>query len=91
MMRYYNLVDQDGESMGILETKLPYNIVDLEWSIYTNEAETSDYGIEEFIELLQEAYPNYYFERFLLDAIIDPVSTEYIDKTNSKINLNKLI
>ncbi len=91
MMRYYNLVDHDGESMGILETKLPYNIVDLEWSIYTNEAETSDYGIEEFIELLQGAYPDYYFERFLLDAVIDPVSTEYINKENSKIDLNKLI
>ncbi len=92
MIRYYNILDTDGESMGVLKTNLSYEKVDLEWSVYANEAETSNYGIEEFVELLQEAYPDYYyFERFFLDETIDPpISTEYIDKTNSKINLNEL-
>ncbi len=90
---YFNLVDLDGESMGILETDLHLNTVNLEWSVYTNKGETSFYGVDEFIELLKNAYPEHSFKRFFFDAIIDPVGSNYLINKNqnkSKINLNSL-
>ncbi len=90
-MKYFNLVDHDGESMGILETNLSFEIVYLEWSVY-HEIETDDYGIEEFIELLDVAYPSNHFTRFFIDDVIQPVSPEYIaNKEKSKIDPNSLL
>lgn len=83
-MYYFNLVDHDGESMGILQTNLLYDIVDLEWSMYC-ESETSNHCIEEFIELLNEAYSANHFERFFIDPIeVSQQNHNYKSKINLK-------
>lgn len=90
-MNYFTLIDTYGETVGILETTLDYETVDLEWSMFnTAEIEGSnDYYIEEFIQLMEEAYPDYYFSRLIIDAIIDALPIESL-KGDSKINLSSL-
>ena len=88
-MYYFSLVDYDFENIGILETNLSKEIIDIEWSHYFI-AENSDHCIEEFIELLREAYPANHFNRFFLDSIIDPtIDPSYWVKRKTNLNLEK--
>lgn len=66
-MYYFSLVDCDGENVGILETNLSKEIIGTEWSHYFV-TENPNHSIEEFIELLEEAYPANHFDRRCLSC-----------------------
>lgn len=87
-MRRFQVIDEDFNEMGILETNLSKDIVQLEWSHYVEFNPSENFCIEEFIDLMSEAYPANYFGRVFLDGIIDPFEN-YISNYESKINLKK--
>ena len=71
MNNLFNLIDFDGENMGILETTLDHKTVCLEWNKYSY-SETTEYSIEEFVDQLFEKYPHAIITRFFLDDLIGP-------------------
>lgn len=68
----FQLLDSDGETEGILETDVKEDVITKEWEKYYNEFESDNLGVEEFIEQMQEKYPENHFERVFFDAIIAP-------------------
>jgi len=68
MYKFFELLDSDGESAGILKTSSTEEVVAEEWKHYYNE--TDNLGIEEFIDTMISKYPENYFERFFIDNTI---------------------
>ena len=66
LMRYIQLLDNDGEQIGILKTKAPDEILDKCFEEYKT-IESDNKGIEEFIEYCSNKCTLYKFERFFID------------------------
>ena len=68
-MNYYQLLDLDGEQVGILKTTLESDIIQKEWSEYVDEY--SD-DVDDFAEHLCEKHGENVAERFYIDLEIAP-------------------
>jgi len=64
------MLDPDNESMGVLETDLPFEPLEKEWSEYYHNADSENIGVEEFVEIMKEKYPKHHFVRFFIDGAV---------------------
>ena len=72
MYDIFQLQDLDGESQGLLQTNMALDILTKEWSEYVNNYEAEDFGVEEFLDLMESKHPESLFERFFITDIIQP-------------------
>ena len=64
------MLDPDNESVGVLETDLPFEPLEKEWIEYYHNADSENIGVGEFIERMKEKYPKHHFVRFFIDGAI---------------------
>lgn len=77
-MNHFNLVVWDYYDVGILQTNLSREVVELEWRNYANRPIPDDFdgeilSVDDFVEQLSKAYPANHFARFSIDGTIDPI------------------
>jgi hypothetical protein len=72
----YEMMDSDGEAMGLLKTNLPLNKVEKEWKKYYNNLNNNDdyIGLHPFINIMQKKHKAslFTFERVFCEATIYP-------------------
>lgn len=64
------MLDPDNESLGILETDLPFDPLEKEWVEYYHNTDSDNIGVEDFIKRMVEKYPKHHFVRFFIDGAI---------------------
>jgi hypothetical protein len=71
--KVYEMMDSDGDAMGLLKTNLPLNKVEKEWEKFYN-GDRHIVGLDIFIEEMQEKYKAslFIFERVYCEATIYP-------------------
>lgn len=65
-IRHIQLLESDGEQIGILKTNADESTLDELFNNYTA-IESEDKGIDEFVAFCLDKYPDYFFEKFFLD------------------------
>ena len=62
------LVDLDGENMGLIKTNIPEITIKQHWSKFVDEESTD---VDDFVEYMEEFYPDNKIERIFV-KIVEP-------------------